>query len=104
MPAPAFVSTMTSWPAAAYSRAAPGVSPTRYSCDLISFATPTFITGLLPPLPIAGNPAAGLFRFRPDGGGGSAPGSGGVDLVGDRLHRGAVTSRDQRQLVIAAFL
>src|SRR5258708_4000829 len=32
---------MTLWPAAAYSRTAPGVRPTRYSCTLISLGTPT---------------------------------------------------------------
>src|SRR6476660_8555246 len=36
---------MTLWPAATYSRAAPGVRPTRYSCTLISFGTPTRIAG-----------------------------------------------------------
>src|SRR3954453_19173949 len=47
MPPPAPVSTVTSCPAATYSRTAPGVSPTRYSCTLISLGTPTRIPGLL---------------------------------------------------------
>ena len=46
-PAPAPVSTITVWPCATASRAAWGVSPTRYSCGLISFGHPIFM-GLLP--------------------------------------------------------
>src|ERR1700719_28906 len=43
MPAPAPRSTRTLCPAATYSRTAEGVSPTRYSCTLISLGTPTRI-------------------------------------------------------------
>src|SRR5688572_12192558 len=43
MPAPALVSTTTLCPAATYSRTAPGVRPTRYSCVLISLGTPIFM-------------------------------------------------------------
>src|SRR3990167_4748830 len=46
MPSPAFVSTITRCPAATYSRTASGVSPTRYSCVLISLGTPTSMAHL----------------------------------------------------------
>src|SRR5215213_2637089 len=42
LPAPAPVSTTTSWPRWTSSRAPAGVSATRYSSGLISFATPIF--------------------------------------------------------------
>src|SRR5689334_25173948 len=41
LPSPAVVSTRTSWPRWISSRAPAGVSATRYSSVLISFATPT---------------------------------------------------------------
>src|SRR5438132_10606033 len=41
MPAPAFVSTTTWCPCATSSRTEVGVRPTRYSCVLTSFGTPT---------------------------------------------------------------
>src|SRR3954452_17634772 len=56
MPAPAPVSTNTSWPCAAYSRTEPGVSPTRYSWFLISFGQPTRIES-------SSNPAIACYRM-----------------------------------------
>src|SRR5258708_4762854 len=47
MPAPAFVSTTTWWPAATTSRTDVGVRPTRYSWVLTSFGTPRIIAGAL---------------------------------------------------------
>ena len=45
LPTPAPVSTTTSWPRLTSSRAPAGVSATRYSSVLISFATPIFTAG-----------------------------------------------------------
>src|ERR1043165_1876817 len=47
MPAPAPLSTVTTWPWVTMSRTEPGVSPTRYSWVLISFGTPIFTARLL---------------------------------------------------------
>src|SRR5258706_2546459 len=47
MPAPAWLSTITVWPWVTNSRTEPGISPTRYSCVLISLGTPISTGGLL---------------------------------------------------------
>src|SRR5829696_9099913 len=51
MPAPAPVSTSTSWPRWTNSRTEPGTSPTRYSCVLTSLGTPIRIRRLLSQVP-----------------------------------------------------